>query len=173
MCWDFTVLLQTVFYNKTLVQLALSFDVIALTFASPWQTCILKLVSWCFPRREAGDVWCLPPVWTLKAVIWFHFAIPSLALLPSPVTLSVLSFSAYWSFLLNFFQKILQYFSLRGRLLCMAPVSRLGDDNWSVVCATCCHMTLVFAVMHLYNNLEFFYCFCPFLFHTFFKIWYW
>ena len=26
------------------------------------------------PRREAGDVWCLPPVWNLRAVIWFHFA---------------------------------------------------------------------------------------------------
>ena len=25
-----------------------------------------------------------------------------------------------------------------------------------VVCAACCHMTLVFAVMHLYNILEFF-----------------
>ena len=31
-------------------------------------------------------------------------------------------------------------------------------------------MTLVFAVKHLYNILEFFYCFCPFLFfYTFFK----
>ena len=74
------------------------------------------------PRREAGDVWCLPPVWNLRAVIWFHFAISSLVLLPSPVTLSVLSFSACWPFFLNFFQKILQYFSLRDRLFCMAPV---------------------------------------------------
>ena len=30
-------------------------------------------------------------------------------------------------------------------------------------------MTLVFAVMHLYNISEFFYCFCPFLFYTFLK----
>ena len=30
-------------------------------------------------------------------------------------------------------------------------------------------MTLVFAVMHLYNILEFFYCFCLFLFYTFLK----
>ena len=29
-------------------------------------------------------------------------------------------------------------------------------------------MTLVFAVMHLYNILDFFYCFCPFLFLYFF-----
>ena len=27
------------------------------------------------PEREAGDVWCLPPVWNLRAVIWFHFPI--------------------------------------------------------------------------------------------------
>ena len=38
----------------------------------------------------------------------------------------------------------------------MAPVQRLGEDSWSVVCAACCHMTLVFAAMHLYNIFEFF-----------------
>ena len=48
----------------------------------------------------------------------------------------------------------------------MAPVQQLGKDSWSVICAACCHMTLVFAVMHLYNILEFFYCFCPFHFNT-------
>ena len=74
------------------------------------------------PRREAGDVWCLPPVRNLRAVIWFHFTISCLVFLPSPVTLSVFSFSACWPFLLNLFQKILQYFSLRDRLFCMAPV---------------------------------------------------
>ena len=73
-------------------------------------------------RREAGDIWCLPPVWNLRAVIWFHFAISSLVLLPNPVTLSVWSFSACWPFLLNFFQKMFQYFSSRDRLFCMAPV---------------------------------------------------
>ena len=74
------------------------------------------------PRREAGDVWLMsPPVWNLRAVIWFHFIISCLVLLPSPVTLSVF-FSASWSILLNFFQKILQYFSLRDMLFCMAPV---------------------------------------------------
>ena len=74
---------------------------------------------WC--RDHVWFVWpggrgCLmsPPVWNLRAVISFHFAISSLLLLlllPSPVTLSILSFSACWSFLLNFFQQILQYFS--------------------------------------------------------------
>ena len=73
------------------------------------------------PQREAGDV-RLPPVWNFRVVIWFHFAISSLVLLPSPITLSVLSFSACWPFLPNFFQKILQYFLLRDRLFCMAPV---------------------------------------------------
>ena len=32
----------------------------------------------------------------------------------------------------------------------MAPVLQLGEVNWLVVCAACCHMALVFAVMDLY-----------------------
>ena len=42
------------------------------------------------------------------------------------------------------------------RLFCMALVEQLGDDSWSVVCAACCHMELVFAIMHLYNILKFY-----------------
>ena len=79
--------------------------------------CVLT-VWWCvfilclcrLPRREAGDVWCLPPVWNLRAVIWFHFAVSSLVLLPSPVTLSILSFSACWSFLWAFPRKFFSVF---------------------------------------------------------------
>ena len=49
----------------------------------------------------------------------------------------------------------------------MAVVEQLGDDSWSVVCAACCHMALVFAIMHLYlkksrnlvSVLSFFYIF--------------
>ena len=86
------------------------------------------------------------PVWNLRAVICFHFTISSIVLLPSPVTLSVLSsfflLPAGWSLLLNFFQKILQYFSLRDRLFCMAPVQRLREVSWSVVCAACCHAAI-------------------------------
>ena len=26
------------------------------------------------PKGEAGDVWCPPPVWNLRAVIWFWFS---------------------------------------------------------------------------------------------------
>ena len=33
----------------------------------------------------------------------------------------------------------------------MVPVQQLGEVSWSVVYAACCHMALVFAVMHLYN----------------------
>ena len=30
------------------------------------------------PRREAGDISCFPPVWNLRAVIWFPFPTSSL-----------------------------------------------------------------------------------------------
>ena len=33
----------------------------------------------------------------------------------------------------------------------MAPFQQLGEESWSVVGAACCHMAVVFAVMHLYN----------------------
>ena len=71
--------------------------------------------------------------------------------------------------LLNFFQKILYYFSLRDRIFCVAPVWQLGEVSWSVACAACCHMAPVFAVMHLYTILLL--LSIPFLY--FFLIWYW
>ena len=33
----------------------------------------------------------------------------------------------------------------------MVPVKQLGKISWSVVCAACCHMALVFVTMHFYN----------------------
>ena len=33
----------------------------------------------------------------------------------------------------------------------MGPVEQLGDDSWQVVCADCCCVALVFAIMHLYH----------------------
>ena len=30
----------------------------------------------------------------------------------------------------------------------MALVEQLGDDSWQVVCAACCRMALIFAIMH-------------------------
>ena len=38
----------------------------------------------------------------------------------------------------------------------MPPVWQLGEVGWSVVSAACCHMALVFAVMHFYNIIFFF-----------------
>ena len=32
----------------------------------------------------------------------------------------------------------------------MAPVQQLGEVSWSVIYAACCHMALVFAVMHFF-----------------------
>ena len=48
-------------------------------------TCVSASQS---PWREAGIVWCLTPVWNLRAVIWFPFPISSLLLLPTPVVQS-------------------------------------------------------------------------------------
>ena len=36
------------------------------------------------PWRKAKDGWCLPPVWNLRAVIWFPFPVSSLVFLPGP-----------------------------------------------------------------------------------------
>ena len=38
----------------------------------------------------------------------------------------------------------------------MALVEQLGGDSWWVVCAACCHMALVFAILHLYKTKLFF-----------------
>ena len=54
------------------------------------------------------------------------------------------------------------------RLVTSSLLGGLLEVNWSVVCAACCHMALVFAVMHLCHIfISFFYCFGPFPF--FFK----
>ena len=58
-------------------------------------------------------------------------------------------------------QKMFQYLSLRDRLFCMALVEQL------IVCAACCHIELVFAIMllfyHIVSVLSFF---IPFLFFS-------
>ena len=38
----------------------------------------------------------------------------------------------------------------------MAPVKQLEEVSWLMVCAACCRVALVFAVIHLYNIFEFF-----------------
>ena len=68
------------------------------------------------PWREAGDDWCHRPVWNLRAVIWFHFTISSLVLLPGPVTLSLPADQFSWLFFLPenssivFFKMLLVFF---------------------------------------------------------------
>ena len=48
------------------------------------------------PEGRPGDFWCLPPVWNLGAASLIPlFYISCLVFLPSPVALSVLSFSAF------------------------------------------------------------------------------
>ena len=42
-------------------------------------------------------------------------------------------------------------------------------DNM-LIYAACCHMALVFAIMHLYNFFVIFHFFCPFLFLFFFSL---
>ena len=36
-------------------------------------------------------------------------------------------------------------------LFCIAVVEQLGDDSW-VISAACCHVALVFVIMHIYIN---------------------
>ena len=67
------------------------------------------------PEGSPGMSGVLPLSGISGLSFWFHFTISSLVLLPGHVTFSVLSFPTCWSFLLNFFQKILQYFSLRDK----------------------------------------------------------
>ena len=55
------------------------------------------------PLREAENVCCLPPVWNLRTVIWFHFNISSLVFLPTPIALSVFSFFCLWAHFPDFF----------------------------------------------------------------------
>ena len=71
-------------------------------------------------------------------------------------------FCSFWPILLNFVKKNLQYCSLTDRRFCTAPVQQLVEVSWSVVCAACCHMVLVFAVIHLYVLFSLLLC-IPFL----------
>ena len=69
--------------------------------SAPWhygKFCLKSTSVVVTPEGRPGMSDVFPPVWNLRAVIWFHFAISSLVLLPSPVTLSVLLFSACWPF---------------------------------------------------------------------------
>ena len=124
----------------------------------------------CVPRREAGDVWCLPPVWNLRAVIWFHFAISSLVLLPIPVALSVFSlFCVLMAHSPYFFfpEKSLILFIKKQAFLCSAWVAARRSCRWYVRPAA---ISLVFAAMYLYDIICLLFLS---IFSFFFLIWYW
>ena len=72
----------------------------------------LTLVTNRLPQMEAGDAWCHPPVWNLRAAVLFPFPVSSLVSLPRPLALSVFLFVCPFS---SPFppQKILQHFSPR------------------------------------------------------------
>ena len=80
-----------------------------------WKDVCCMCVQWCVsmftcclwsPEGRPGDFWCLHPVLNLKAASLIPlFYISSLALLPSPVTISVWSFSAFGPFSWSVFPK--------------------------------------------------------------------
>ena len=45
-------------------------------------------------------------------------------------------------------------------------LEQLGDNTWQVVCAACCHMALVFAIIYLYNFFNLLFLSIPFLYFS-------
>ena len=110
-------------------------------------------------RMEARDVWCLPPVWNLRAVTWFRFSIPSLVLKStlSP-SLSVLSLFSFWSVLLpyRYLDFFIDFVSIQKDIFVFVALffvvvfKQLGDDDCLMMGAAFCHLALVFAVVQFY-----------------------
>ena len=116
------------------------------------------------PRRGAGDVWRLPPVWNLRAVIWFNFTISALVLLSSSVNsvFFLLPFvSAGLSILRTSFHKILQYFLVKRKFCVYGSCLVARRNRWSVVCSA--RIMLNWYLHNIFN----FHCFCSFLFILF------
>ena len=93
------------------------------------------------PWREAGDVWCPPPVWNLRAVIWCPFSVTSCFFCLVLLLFLSCHFSANGPFSW-LFQKTLRYILLRVRLYCMALVKQLWDGRWCVQLAAIWHWYL-------------------------------
>ena len=113
------------------------------------------------PRWEVGNVCCRSPVRNLRAVTRFPFPISSLVFLPSPLDLSVFFFPANCQFSCLFFVFVFLFvvvFSLQtilhvllsDKLFCVALVKQVQEqiDGWWYVCAVCCHMALIFVIIH-------------------------
>ena len=134
------------------------------------------------PKGGRGCLMCPPCLESQCCHLIPLFIIASLLLLPSPVTLSVLSFFfcllahspdfkkkkkifrifrqeiVFFFFCLFVFYLFLFFVVFLGFFVfCMAFFTL------SMVCAACCHMALVFAVVRFIVFFIFYY-FCPFLF---------
>ena len=88
---------------------------------------------WSHSAFLSRDVWCLCPVSNLGAVIWFHFTISSLVLLPTPIALSVLYFFLsrspfFWLFSYRKFFNIF-HFSLLCKGWGGCPLCLSGDSS--------------------------------------------
>ena len=100
------------------------------------------------------SVWSLSSPPTLRLQLEGCHLIPLYYLLSCFFCLLLLPFLSYlfpacWPILLHFFpRKFFSIFRQEIGFFCMAPVQQPGEVSWSVVCAACCPMALVFAVMH-------------------------
>ena len=112
----------------------------------------LLFCSWClFLSLRMFLLYFVP--WMLPTTLRFFLTLFSRSYC---CLISHFSFSSKSSY---FFHLEIGFFLLYGSRLAAREVS------WLVVCAACCPVALVFAVMHLYD-LQKCYCFCPFLVYT-------
>ena len=109
------------------------------------------------PERRPG----LSDVFPLSGISGLSFDSPLLStllvffLILSLFLCYLFSSSSYWSIPLNFFQKILQYVSLRDRpFLYGSCLAARRSKSVGGMCSSC-HMTLIFAVTHFYTIFNF------------------
>ena len=120
-------------------------------------------------QKEAWDVWCLPPppVWNLRAVIWFHFTISCLVLLLVSLLFLSSLFSAYWSSLLTFFSSRFFNIFVVKRLSFWSGFC-LAARRWQLISGMCSMLPYLYgtSIFHYLFRWYFliFHCFCPFFF---------
>ena len=91
-----------------------------------------------------------PPVWNLRAVIWFYLLSCSSAYSHCSFCLVLFLFDCRFSWQFSPENSSI-FFVKRWAFWYRSCLAELGDDSWSVVCAAYCRMALVFAIMRLYN----------------------
>ena len=147
-------------------------------FAWPLKT-VSSIFSFLLLQTEARADWHLPSVWKGISALSFYsisqfphlfFDLDLLLFLSCPFSASSL-FS--WLLLGKWCQYLLLRL-IRHRLFRTAHVfifwlARRQEIRWSVEYKACCHMPLVFAVIHLFYIWMFWgYCFCLFLYTIWF-----